>query len=220
MIDFSEILDYERFEDLCENLLSMEGLTTRRLGRGPGQLGKDIIATERITGPLSSIENRIWLVECKFTESCRSISENEVQNVRDRVEAQGAYGYMLFTNCRLRVNLERTLNGLKSSAKIGVHIWTSDKIAGKVILHSDIFRSFFPTSFAKWMKENRIIFVNQIKKIKSPLVHAQNCLKLIKDAPDSILDIDLINEILTDPITTINNIVDEIDNNLQILENY
>lgn len=162
MIDFNEIQDYEKFEDLCETLLSMEGLETRRLGRGPGQIGKDIVATEKIIGPLSNVEHRIWLVECKYTNSCGSISEKEVLNIRDRIEAQNAYGFMLFTNCRLRVNLERTLHGLKKSGKIGIHIWTADKIVGEVILYSDIFRAFFPISFANWIKENRIIYINRL----------------------------------------------------------
>lgn len=218
MIDFKEVPDYEKFEDLCDILLKKEGLATRRLGRGPGQLGKDIIANEKIIGQLSNTENRTWLVECKFTDSGGSISENEVQNIRDRVEAQRAFGYMLFTNCRLRVNLERTLNGLKKSEKIGINIWTADRIAGKVILYSDIFRAFFPISFTKWIKENRIIYVNQTRKIKSPLVHVQNCLRLIKDAPDNLLDVDSIKKILNEPISIIYDIVDDLDKNLQILE--
>jgi hypothetical protein len=43
MINYSEIKDFEEFEELCDTLLKSEGLETRRLGRGPGQLGKDIV---------------------------------------------------------------------------------------------------------------------------------------------------------------------------------
>jgi hypothetical protein len=219
MIDFKEIENYERFEDLCERMLSMEGLITRRLGRGPGQHGKDVVATEELSGPLSKIERRAWLVECKFTKSDGSIGEENVQNVRDRIDAQRAYGFMLFTNARLKVNLEKTLNGLNKAGNVGIRIWTAEKIAEKVILNTDLFRSFFPNSFDSWIKKNRIIYINHIKKFKSPLVHIQNNLRLIEEAPENIMNIDLIKEILSDSISTITGVVNDLDENLKIIEN-
>lgn len=218
MIDFAEINNYESFEDLCEALLATEGLQVRRLGRGPGQIGKDIIAQERIAGPLSVSENRKWLVECKHTNTNGSIGETDIFNVKDRIEAQNAYGYMLFTNCRLKVNLEKTLNGLNKPGKIGIQIWAADKIAARVVLYSDIFRTFYPISFSKWIKENRIIYINQIKKLKSPIVHLQNSMKLIKDAPNNIMKPELVKSILEEAISAAKSIVDDLDHELQIIE--
>jgi hypothetical protein len=113
MIDFNEI-DWEKFEDLSDELLKAERLETRRLGKGPGQRGKDIIAWEPIGGPLSESEKRKWLVECKYTRNNGSIGEEDIFNVLDRVSSQRAHGYLLITNARLKVNLEKTLNGLKN----------------------------------------------------------------------------------------------------------
>jgi hypothetical protein len=217
MIEYSEIVKWERFEDLCEELLKAEGLKTRRLGRGPGQVGKDMIAKETFKGILSDWEMRDWLVECKYTKSGGAIDENDVKNVRDRVEAQKAYGYMLFTNARLRVNLEKTLNGLKISGNIGIVVWTSEIIARKVVLHSDLFRSFFPDSFKKWLNENRLIYINQINNLKSPLVHAYSCLQFMKNAPDDIINIELRNEILEDLASIVKKLTDDLDEDLQIL---
>ncbi|MFC1824936.1 restriction endonuclease [Thermodesulfobacteriota bacterium] len=217
MIEYSEIDSWERFEELCEELLKAEGLTTRRLGRGPGQVGKDVIANESFKGILSDWEKRDWLVECKYTNSGGAIDETHVMNVRDRVEAQKAYGYMLFTNARLRVNLEKTLNGLKKSGNIGIEVWTSEIIARKVVLHSDLFRNFFPDSFKNWINENRLIYINQINNLKSPLVHTYSCLQFMKNAPGDIINIELRNEMIEDLASIVKKIIDDLDEDLQIL---
>ncbi len=61
MINLAELSSYEKFEDLCEELLYKKGLNVRRLGRGPGQLGKDILAEESIMGSLSA-RKKVWMV--------------------------------------------------------------------------------------------------------------------------------------------------------------
>jgi hypothetical protein len=217
MIDYSEIRDYEEFEDLCEDLLKAQGLATRRLGRGPGQRGKDIIAHERVVSPLSDHQSRKWLVECKFTGGNRSIDETDVLNLRDRVEGEGAYGYMLFTNCRLKVNLEKTLHDLKQSGKMGILIWTSSIIAAKVLLYPEVFRTFFPKSFVEWVRENRFIYLNQIRALKSPLVYITNYIYFLKSAPKNVLNSDNQNRIFDDLLYSLNTMIDDLDTKLGII---
>lgn len=218
MIDFTEIKDWEVFEDLCESLLIAEGLKTRRLGRGPGQLGKDIVAQEPINIPLSGVETRDWLVECKFTDSNGAIDENDVKNVRDRVESQNAYGYMLFTNARLRVNLEKTLNGLKVSKKIGIVLWQTEKIEREIIKNTYVFKKYFPISFSKWISENCTIILSNISKIKSPLVHVLNYLQLLYFDTNNRINLELKNQILNKQIFLIKGLLQEIDTSIKLLE--
>ncbi len=215
MIDYKEIENYEKFEDLCEQLLVTKGLKARRIGRGPGQLGKDIIAEEFVRGPLSEMEKREWLVECKFTMKGGAIDERDVQNIHDRVKAQNAYGYMLFSNARLRVNLEKTLNGLKRSSDIGIVIWTARIITEEVILHSDIFREFFPVSFSKWIRGNRQIYLGQIAQLKTPLVHVHSFLHFLRRAPSRIVSQEMKDRVLDELISEVRTLIDNLDSNLQ-----
>jgi hypothetical protein len=217
MINYSEIKDFEEFEELCDTLLKSEGLETRRLGRGPGQLGKDIVAIENLSGSLTSSESRKWLVECKFTSVKGAIDENDVSNIRDRVEAQEAHGYLLFTNARLRVNLERTLNGLKKSKTIGIVLWTSDIIAGKILLHSEVFRKYFPDSFGKWLRGNRMIYLNQANKFKSPLVHIHSYLQFLLNAPEKKIKPEVSEQILKTLTSSVKTIIDDLDESLRII---
>ncbi len=215
MIDFSEI-DWEKFEDLSEELLKADGLETRRLGRGPGQLGKDIIAYEYVGGPLSKSEKRKWLVECKYTDANGSIGEGDIYNVVDRVNSQQAHGYLLMTNARLRVNLENTLNGLKK--KIGIDLWDISKITGKVILNNDIFRTFFPKSFGQWLKDNRLVYLSQMAIFRSPLGYILNYMQFIRHAPSGIISEENSNAILNDLIKDLRCLIDLMDEQLKIIQ--
>jgi hypothetical protein len=218
MINFREIGSWERFEDFCEELLNAERLRTRRLGRGPGQIGKDIIAKEKIEGLISDEEIRTWLVECKYTDDKNSsISERDVFNVMDRVLAQRANGYMLFTNARLTVNLEKTLYGLKKSGKIGIAIWTAKNIEKTVLYYSNIFRKFFPESFKKFLKENRLIYLNQISRYRSPLVHIMNSIQFIQFAPNNCINDDHCMNIFNNLIDILKKMVIDLDDELSII---
>lgn len=214
MINFGEI-GWERFEELADELLKAEGLETRRLGRGPGQLGKDIIAWELVGGPLSKLVKRKWLVECKFTNGQGAIGEEDVFNVSDRVIAQEAHGYLLITNARLKVNLERTLNGLRD--KIGIDLWLAPKISEKVILNDNIFRTFFPKSFIKWIKDNRLIYLSQMTLFRSPLGYILNYLQFLRYAPLGVVKNDIYENIIDDLIIELRKIIDSMDDQLRII---
>jgi hypothetical protein len=214
MIDFSEI-DWEIFEDMSEELLNAEGLETRRLGRGPGQLGKDIIAWEPVVGPISLSESRKWLVECKYTNENGSIGEKDIFNIVDRVKSQDAHGYILITNARLKVNLERTLSGLKS--KIGIDLWGTIKITEKIIINNDVFRRYFPKSFNKYLKDNRLIYLNQIALFRSPLGYIYNYLQFIREAPVNAVSNEICQNIINDLLVELKKIIDVMDEQLRII---
>lgn len=209
MINFSELGNYEIFEDLCEALLLKEGLDVRRLGRGPGQIGKDLIVHETILSSIDDPKISKWLIECKYTEGMGSISEKDIFNVYDRVVSQNANGYMLCTNARLSVNLEKTLNSLKS--KTGIQVWSAQTLVEKVIINPEIHRRFFPLGHGKWLNENRFIYLGITSKIKNPLINIVSNLRLLAHAPSGIISPLKQNAILEDSIEKALLIIDEID---------
>ncbi len=211
MIDFKEIAEFEKFEDLCEEILLVKGLQVRRLGRGPSQIGKDIIARESIVGSISTKGVKKWLVEVKFTMGSRSLNENDVPNVLDRVKSEEATGYLLFTNARLGVNLEKTLNGLKEKGYIDILIWRKNGIEREVLKHLPIFRKYFPISYNNWIQQNRFFLLNQVKLCKSPLTCVHATLYLIRgllDKPDSKETID---KAISNSAKLVRSLIDQMD---------
>jgi len=211
MIDFNEITNYERFEDLCEELLRFKGLGVRRLGRGPGQLGKDIIGSESFVGSVSCATVKTWLVEVKHTSTNRSLNEGDVLNISDRVTSQGANGYFLFTNARLGVNLERTLHDLRMRNVIDTMVWTENKIQHEVLNSPTIFRKFFPLSFNKYISDNRAFFVSQARYCKSPLIYLLGSLHLTKGLLDRSSDKPLIETKIVEMTRVVRSLIDEVD---------
>ncbi len=178
MINLGELSDYEKFEDLCEELLCSKGLKVRRLGRGPGQLGKDMLAIESRVGSLSN-EQKTWLVEVKFTRSGRSLSENDISNVTDRVKSQKADGFLLMTNARLGVNLEKILHKINENAGINVMIWTKHTLIKEVLASPLLHREYFPDNYRKYVCENRSFFLAYSQLCKSPLTYMLASIKLL-----------------------------------------
>jgi len=212
MIDFSEIGDFERFEDLCQEILLAKGLQVRRFGRGPGQLGKDIIVQESYVGTLSGKTVKKWLVEVKFTTGNRSLSESDISNVLDRVNSQGGNGYFLFTNARLSVNLEKTLNGLgKRNDQLDILIWIKNSIEKELLDNLVIFKKFFPVSYNKWIKQNRLFFLNQVKLCKSPLTCTVASLHLIKGLLDKPGKRQIVKEKISKVTKLVRSLIDEMD---------
>ena len=211
MIDFKEIGEFEKFEDLCEELLLAKGLQVRRLGRGPSQRGKDIIARESYIGTLSAKVVKNWLVEVKFTLGNRSLNENDVPNVLDRVKSQEATGYFLFTNARLGVNLEQTLTGLGEKGCIDILIWRESAIEKEVLNDLHIFRKYFPISYKNWIQQNRYFLLNQVKLCKSPLTCILAALHLIRgllDKPDST---QIVDKTILNSAKLVRSLIDEMD---------
>jgi hypothetical protein len=211
MIDFKEITDFEIFEDLCEELLLAKGLKIRRLGRGPAQLGKDMIATESYVGSMSNDVIKKWLVEVKFTDGKRALNEGDVPNILDRVTSQKASGYLLFTNARLGVNLERTLNKLNENSPIDVITWKANKIEEEIFNYPQIFRKFFPVTHKKLMCENHMFFITQSKLCKSPLSYTLASLKLIRGLMEKDHDKELIGLEIEKLMKVVRSLIDEVD---------
>ncbi len=90
MLDYSEV-DGTRFEQLVRELLLVLGLAPRWSGEGPDQ-GRDIIATESFSGPVSKTK-RVWLVQCKNTAS--AIGRPDLASVVTDCQQIGADGYLL-----------------------------------------------------------------------------------------------------------------------------
>lgn len=117
--------------------------------------GKDILAEESRYGTVS--EDRIkWLVSCKhFTESGRSVSEADEQNITDRLEQHSAQGFLGFYSTLASSGLGNRIDALKS--KYEVEVFDGRRIEEMILgrNHYQLLRRYFPDSYSKWVEKSK-----------------------------------------------------------------
>jgi hypothetical protein len=81
MIDFKELSqDGRAFEQFVREMLLIYDVHPHWTGQGADQ-GRDIIATEKLAGPIANT-TRKWLVQCKhFAHSNRSVGREDVGSI-------------------------------------------------------------------------------------------------------------------------------------------
>src|SRR5262245_2466892 len=95
MIDFSELpKDGKAFEQFVRELLLILGVHPQWTGQGPDQ-GRDILATEALSGSIEKAERR-WLVQCKhFAHSGKCVGRADVGPILDDCRQVDATGYLV-----------------------------------------------------------------------------------------------------------------------------
>lgn len=145
LIDFSEIEDWRRFEDLICDLLEKEGFyIEERAGRGGPDQGRDILVIAYLTNSLERIERK-YLVSCKYWN--KPVPESEVTDIRDKMIQHNAQGFLL-ASLDITTPLQEKLDGMKK--EIPVRYWIKRDIEKLLIEHKDVFRKYLPLSFERY----------------------------------------------------------------------
>src|SRR5439155_18878911 len=95
-------------------------------GKGADQ-GRDILITERSTGPLGPF-SRKWLVQCKhLAHSGKSVGRNDLGSIVDDCRQVGAEGYLLACSTQPSASLVTKLNELAAipQNRLATRIWDS-----------------------------------------------------------------------------------------------
>ena len=152
MIDFRELpKDGRAFEQLIREILLVTGLHPQWTGQGADQ-GRDIVATERLEGPLQVIEQK-WLVQCKhFAHSGESVGRNHVGSFDSDCRQISANGYLLAVSTQPSSGLIIKLKELadQSHMPLQIKVWDSVDIE-KLLTEPRLFslgHLFFPQSFS------------------------------------------------------------------------
>ncbi|MBD2438696.1 restriction endonuclease [Nostoc sp. FACHB-110] len=95
MINFTEIPhDTDDWELFSRDLLQSMGMHIETPPDRGSDHGRDILVTETLSGTLANVRLR-WLVSCKhFAGSQRSVTENDEQNLLERVKGFKADGFI------------------------------------------------------------------------------------------------------------------------------
>lgn len=106
-----EKLTWEKFQDLCIDILKEEGWTIlRRSGVGPDR-SMDVLVSKQIEYAPGCTNQFIWLVQCKHKSNNKSLKPPEVGDFvsdipRHNFNGHNANGYWLMTNVYLSTGLE------------------------------------------------------------------------------------------------------------------
>lgn len=152
MIDYSEIKDWRKFEDLVCDLLVEEGFRiVERSGRGADE-GRDIIAMQRFEGPLEKLERR-YLVQCKGWKE--AVSEKKVQDITDKMKQHNAEDFLLVAY-DIKSALQHKLDGLKNHG-INANYWLKRDIENLLIKYKDVFKKHLPSSYERFFAVEGLI---------------------------------------------------------------
>jgi hypothetical protein len=122
MIDLKEIPDGETWELFARDFLKTIGFVIEEgPDRGPDQ-GRDMLVVEHHRGYLGQYQFR-WLVSCKHnaqSKNSKAVSENDEQNIQERLDSLGADGFLGVYSTVASTNLNKRLSSLKGKQKIKI----------------------------------------------------------------------------------------------------
>lgn len=139
----------ENFEGLTRELGKRLGFNPDWSGRGADQ-GRDLLFTERRKGLLGTQDVR-WLVSCKdFALSGRSVTEQDLGSVIDKVRQHAANGFLLATTTTASSGLKAMLDGLRDNGAIETLVWDKHELEEMLLRgeNADLVKRHFPESYA------------------------------------------------------------------------
>lgn len=153
IVDFTEISpDGEQWEFFGRDFLTELGFTIEAdPNRGPDG-GKDILVVEHLRGNLNSYPFR-WLVSAKhFANSNRSVSEADEINIRERLEAFRADGFIGFYSTIASSGLSERLRLLRDERKIHDYRIFDHRLIENYLVrvgYSRLMMRYMPLSYAR-----------------------------------------------------------------------
>lgn len=117
--------------------------------------GRDLIISEKREGIIGNTEID-WLVSCKHkAHSGNSVLNNDETDIKGRVDALGAKGFIGFYSTIISSPLGRTLDGLKRHFDVKVF---DRELIEKILLENPkgqiLAKRYFPISFSRWEEEH------------------------------------------------------------------
>lgn len=164
-LDFSEIQDWQQFEDLAlayfevvkneDNHIS--DVFVEPSGEG-GDGGRDILITLTVNDSLITYKRK-WVVQCKFYEN--SINKGNLAdiNIPTLIHEYGADGYLLICKNGVTAPLTAQFESLRDNCRFNYNylMWFGTQFKKRLLTHPEILQQFFPNYYAFTQQQmNRI----------------------------------------------------------------
>ena len=165
-ISFSEISDWQAFEDLVTdyfrqvqndkefNVCSVE---VQQTGAGSDG-GRDILVTLNVDDSIQKF-HRIWVVQCKFYE--RDVHKGDLAdvNIPTLIHQYGADGYLLVCKKHLTAPLTNAFEELRKNCVLnyGYEFWNGTNFINRIRMKPSLIASYFPLHHQFLEQRNKLI---------------------------------------------------------------
>lgn len=154
-IDFSEIDDWEQFENLASRYFNeiieleenhLTEVWVDKTGSGPDG-GRDILLTLRINDSIMPFERR-WVVQCKFHETLKKSNLDNI-HIATLIEEHRADGYLLICKNSVTSGVTTTFDNLRRNCRRNYKyvIWNGSDFAERLYKTNNLQEHFFPKFF-------------------------------------------------------------------------
>lgn len=153
MIDFTEIpYDRDDWELFSRDFLQAIGLHIETPPDRGSDHGRDLLVTETLSGEIGNMRLR-WLVSCKhFAHSRRSVTENDEQNLLERVRGFKADGFIGVYSTLASSGLNHRLEQLRANQDIKDYkIIDYREVENRLVTagYSSLLMRYFPESYKR-----------------------------------------------------------------------
>ncbi len=159
ILDFNEILDDKKFEDLIvsyfEDLKNEKenkiiDVNVKPSGTGTDG-GRDILVTFKVTDTVMTFDRR-WVVQCKFHTSDVSTDKIADINIPTLLYSYNASGYLLICRQKPTSKLTELFERLEKNCKFEnkYSIWSGEQLKRLILVKSkkEILQQYFPRYFS------------------------------------------------------------------------
>jgi len=143
-LSFESLNDSMQFQQLCAELLRLEGCKNiRGLGTGADQ-GSDIIVEVPITSPFG-VDLQCFIVQCKWYKSNNSVGQDEVIANFEYLDLHDATGLLFITSSQFSGTAITKMNAIDKSTRNPYHIkfWDGYELTRRLRKHPELITRFW-----------------------------------------------------------------------------
>lgn len=171
-IDFSEIEDWEVFEDLAASYfreiryLEDNNLTEVKVeesGEGPDG-GRDILLTFRVNDSIVPFERK-WVIQCKFYDKLLKSNLDKI-DIPTLIAEYGADGYLLICKNSVAVGVTNAFERLRKNCRHGYcyEVWNGNHFKHRLYKTEELHQHYFPKFFSYSQQKGENINIEEILK--------------------------------------------------------
>lgn len=140
------LIDDEKFEKLCYDLVLRDGRFladwTKKMGTSRSRDGGRDIVTKAASRSGQSSINNMWIVQCKFSKSRKSLGRDDVR-LADLIDEYAPAGVIIATNMVIDAGTYDKYEKIKSNRNVEIESWDGLYIERLLNKNPDLFRAYW-----------------------------------------------------------------------------
>jgi hypothetical protein len=139
------LVDDEKFEKLCYDLVLRDGRfisrETKKMGTSRSRDGGRDIVTKSASRSGQRSSNNLWIVQCKFSKSRKSLGRDDVR-LGDLIDEYAPAGVIIATNMVIDAGTYDKYEKIKANRKVEIESWDGLFIERLLNKNPDLFRYY------------------------------------------------------------------------------